>query len=361
MLSERLKLLHKRASEIHAELSLPEVSKNAGKGQKLGRELSKIEPILRRYKTYQAAEKELADVNHLLEDDQTDAEMRKFYTEEKSALRKRCDNLHLEIEDMLLGEDETDHIRNIMVEIRGGTGGEEASLFARDLFRMYSRYAANHKFVVEVMNTSVAGKGGFKEIVFSISGKDAFKRFKYESGIHRVQRVPETEAGGRIHTSAATVAIMQEATEVEVTIKPDELRIEVCRASGPGGQGVNTTDSAVQIVHLPSGLTVRCQDERSQLKNKNKAMRILRSRLLKMKQDEQAKKISDARRSQVGSGDRSGKIRTYNFPDNRVTDHRIGLTLHALDDILNGRLDDLVEALRKSERSKRLQAHGGKR
>ncbi|PIQ85533.1 MAG: peptide chain release factor 1 [Candidatus Omnitrophica bacterium CG11_big_fil_rev_8_21_14_0_20_45_26] len=355
MLVERLEAIKKRVEEIHAEMAKPEVSQNPEQMQKLGRELSRIEPVLGRYQAYQSAEKHLKETEHLLAAGTNDHDMRKLYEDEKADLSAKLKSLETEIEEMLLGDDGDDDIRNVIIEIRAGTGGEEASLFSRDLFRMYTRFAANHKFNVDVMSTSTAGKGGFKEIVFGISGEKVYSAFKYESGIHRVQRVPETEASGRIHTSAATVAIMQEPDEVEVNIKPEELRIEVCRASGPGGQGVNTTDSAVQIVHLPTGLTVRCQDERSQLKNKAKGMRILRARLLKMKQEEQEKKISEARKSQVGSGDRSGKIRTYNFPDNRVTDHRIGLTLHALDDILNGHLDDLIDVLRKDERTRKLQ------
>lgn len=244
--------------------------------------------------------------------------------------------------------------RAVILEIRAGTGGEEAALFASDLFRMYSKFSLNHGFKVELMSSSASGKGGFKEVIFEVSGPGAFQIFRYEGGIHRVQRVPETEASGRIHTSAVTVAVLPEAGEVEVRIDPKDIRIDVFRSSGPGGQSVNTTDSAVRITHLPTGLAVNCQDEKSQHKNKDKAMKILRARLYEFEREKQEKELTARRRSMVGSGDRSGKIRTYNFHDNRVTDHRIGLTLHKLDDILEGHLDELIQALAKADRAERL-------
>lgn len=348
----------KRAEEIHALLAEPEVSTNHEKVEVLGKELARLEPVLRLRRELEALEKSLHETDELIKSGGDDQEMLVLSKQEKEELLQKRMTLEREIEEALLGEDDDLKTKSVIIEIRAGTGGEEASLFAKDLFRMYQRYAQEHKFGIDLMNTSLSGKGGFKEVIFSISGDKVYPAFKYESGIHRVQRVPETEASGRVHTSAATVAIMQEASEVEVNIKPEELRIEVCRAGGPGGQGVNTTDSAVQIVHLPTGLMVRCQDERSQLKNKTKALRILRARLLKAKQEEQEKKMAEARKTQVGSGDRSGKIRTYNFPDNRVTDHRIGLTLHSLNDILDGHLDELVAALRKFERTEKLAAQG---
>lgn len=280
----------------------------------------------------------------------------KLYEEERGELLKRKAGLEHSIEAKLLEGSEPSLDKNIIVEIRAGTGGEEAALFARDLFRMYSRLMDRHGLRLEMISANPTGKGGFKEVIFGVSGEGAYSFFRFESGTHRVQRVPETEASGRIHTSAATVAVLPEADEVEVNIKPEDLRIEVCRAGGPGGQGVNTTDSAVQILHIPSGLIVRCQDERSQLKNKAKAMRVLRARLFEMEQEKQARAISENRRKQVGSGDRSEKIRTYNFPDNRVTDHRIGLTLHALQEILDGNLDELINALAKEDRAKKLGA-----
>ena len=351
---ERLEKVRKRVEEIHTLLTDPKVSTDGEKIQSLGKELARLEPLARLYQDYLRLNRELEDAEHLASGESKDKEMAAFYQEERAALQKKQSDLERELEDKLIGGDEEDDGRNVIVEIRAGTGGEEAALFAKDLFRMYSRYCQEHGFATEIMDTSATGKGGFKEIIFGASGAGIYASLKYESGIHRVQRVPETEASGRIHTSAATVAVLKEVDEVEVDIKPEELRIEVCRASGPGGQGVNTTDSAVQILHIPTGLIVRCQDERSQLKNKAKAMRVLRARLFQLKKEAQAKEISENRRKQVGSGDRSGKIRTYNFPDNRVTDHRIGLTLHSLDDILNGRLGDLVSALRQHERSQRL-------
>ena len=247
-----------------------------------------------------------------------------------------------------------DAINKIILEVRAGTGGDEASLFAGDLFRMYSRYGATHGFKIDVMNSSPSGKGGFKEIIFEVSGPSAYQVFRFEGGIHRVQRVPETEASGRIHTSAVTVVVLPEVSDVEVKIEPKDIRIDVFRSSGPGGQSVNTTDSAVRITHLATGLAVSCQDEKSQHKNKDKAMKILRARLYEHELEKQQKEQTAKRRLMVGSGDRSGKIRTYNFHDNRVKDHRIGLTLHALDDILEGHLDELIQALMREDRAQRL-------
>jgi peptide chain release factor 1 len=303
---------------------------------------------------FERVTRELADVKALLQGSVKDEELFKLYREEEESLSKRHGELEHFLEEKLLEGTDPDVDKDIIVEIRAGTGGEEAALFARDLFRMYDRFAAQHGLKVEVMDSSLTGKGGLKEIVFGISGEGTYSKFRFESGTHRVQRVPETEASGRIHTSAATVAVLPEADEVEVNIKSDDLRIEVCRAGGPGGQGVNTTDSAVQILHIPTGLIVRCQDERSQLKNKAKALRVLRARLFEAERDRQARAISENRKQQVGSGDRSEKIRTYNFPDRRVTDHRIGLTLHSLEQILEGNMDEIVSELTKADRARRL-------
>jgi peptide chain release factor 1 len=355
MLVEKLKQIRSRAKELEARLADPELFKDRAQFQSLSKELARLKPIVESFEACERLSRELLEIEALLKGKTKDAELVKLYEEEQEQLTRKRAELEGTIELKLLQGTDPDEDKNIIVEIRAGTGGEEAALFARDLFRMYSRYASRQNLVIEVMNTNLTGKGGIKEIIFGLSGGSAYSKFKFESGTHRVQRVPETEASGRIHTSAATVAVLPEANEVEVNVKPEELRIEVCRAGGPGGQGVNTTDSAVQIFHLPSGLMVRCQDERSQHKNKAKAMRVLRARLFEMEREKQAREISQNRRKQVGSGDRSEKIRTYNFPDSRVTDHRIGLTLHSLDDILDGNLDELVSALSKEDKLRRLE------
>ncbi len=348
--------MRSRFQELEHLLADPEVFKDRNLFQSYSKELSRLRPLVDQFGEYERINQELADAESLIQSKTNDAEMLSLYQEERGRLVQKKMELETQLEEKLLVGSDPDHDKNIIVEIRAGTGGEEAALFARDLFRMYSRYIANHGLQMEVMDTNVGGKGGLKEVIFGVSGAGAYKMFQFESGTHRVQRVPDTEASGRIHTSAATVAVLPEATEVDVTIKPDDLRIEVCRAGGPGGQGVNTTDSAVQIFHLPSGLMVRCQDERSQLKNKNKAMRVLRARLYEHERERLHREMSENRKKQVGSGDRSEKIRTYNFPDNRVTDHRIGLTLHSLQDILEGNLDELFEGLNKEDRNRRLKA-----
>jgi peptide chain release factor 1 len=274
----------------------------------------------------------------------TDSEIKNLAREEVNSLSTEREKLEEGLKKLLIPKDPLD-VKNVLIEIRAGTGGEEASLFANDLFRMYSRYAENRSWKVEIMNHHTMGAGGLKEIVAMIHGKGAYNRFKYESGTHRVQRVPTTETQGRIHTSAVTVAVLPEAEEVEVHIDPGEIKVDVYRSSGPGGQSVNTTDSAVRITHLPTGLVVTCQDEKSQLKNKNRAMKVLRARLLDSKIREQNEKRSEERKSQIGSGDRSERIRTYNFPQGRVTDHRIGLTLYKLESIMQGDMDDIIDQL----------------
>ena len=356
MLIEQLQKIKLRAKELEEQLADPELFKDRAKYQSCSKELARLRPIVEEFEKYERMNQELKEVESLLGNKTKDEELSKLYQEEKEKLLKDCTELEDFLEEKLLEGTDTDQDKNIIIEIRAGTGGEEAALFARDLFRMYSRYITNHGLRMEVIDTNIGDKGGLKEVIFGVSGAGAYKTFQFESGTHRVQRVPDTEASGRIHTSAATVAVLPEATEVDVTIKPDDLRIEVCRAGGPGGQGVNTTDSAVQIFHIPSGLMVRCQDERSQLKNKNKAMRVLRARLYEHERERLHKEMSENRKKQVGSGDRSEKIRTYNFPDNRVTDHRIGLTLHSLGDILEGNLDELISALTKEDRMRRLGA-----
>jgi peptide chain release factor 1 len=286
----------------------------------------------------------LPKAEQILKESKDDPEMHEMAEVEIEELKKNKDSLEDELKVMLLPKDPNDD-KNIFLEIRAGTGGEEAGLFAADLFRMYSRYAENRGWRVEIMNSNPTGVGGLKEVIALIEGDGAYSRLKFESGAHRVQRIPVTESGGRIHTSAVTVAVIPEAEEVEVEVNPNELKIDVFRSSGPGGQSVNTTDSAVRITHNPTGLVVICQDEKSQLKNKNKAMKVLRARLLDRLQQEQEDEIARTRKSQVGSGDRSERIRTYNFPQNRVTDHRIGLTLHRLEGMLQGELDEMIDAL----------------
>ncbi len=356
ILIDRLEKIKSRVQELENLLADPDVLKDRNQVQSFSKELARLRPLVDQFNEYERIDKELKETESLIQSKTKDEEMLSLYQEERQQLVQKKTELEAQLEEKLLEGSDPDSDKNIIIEIRAGTGGEEAALFARDLFRMYSRYIANHGLQMEVIDTNLGGKGGLKEVIFGVSGAGAYKTFQFESGTHRVQRVPETEASGRIHTSAATVAVLPEATEVEVNIKPDDLRIEVCRAGGPGGQGVNTTDSAVQILHIPSGLIVRCQDERSQLKNKNKAMRVLRARLYEHERERLHREMSENRKKQVGSGDRSEKIRTYNFPDNRVTDHRIGLTLHSLQDILEGNMDELVSALIKEDRMRRLKA-----
>ena len=356
MLIEQLKKIRSRVKELEMQLADPELFKNRTQYQSCTKELARLKPLAENFLEYERITKELADTEAFLRSKTKDEELLKLYEDEREKLLSKRTDLEALLEAKLLEGTDPDQDKTIIVEIRAGTGGEEAALFARDLFRMYSRFIDQEGLRLEVMNTNPTGKGGLKEVIFGVSGSGAYQKFQFESGTHRVQRVPETEASGRIHTSAATVAVLPEANEVEVNLRPDDLRIEVCRAGGPGGQGVNTTDSAVQILHIPTGMIVRCQDERSQLKNKTKALRVLRARLLEMEREKQAREISANRRKQVGSGDRSEKIRTYNFPDNRVTDHRIGFTLHSLSDILDGRLEELISALAKEDRMRRLGA-----
>ena len=345
--------LRSRTAQLETELANPAVYADQRRASELARELQRLKKVLGDFDRWQVVQRQITENESIAAGN--DVEMAALAKAELDALRKESDMLLRAIEIGILPPNPNDS-RNTIIEIRAGTGGEEAALFAANLFRMYNRYADGQGWKVEVMDTSPSERGGFKEIVFSVQGEDVYKKLRYESGVHRVQRVPETEAQGRIHTSTATVAVLPEAEEVDVQIKPEELEISVCRASGPGGQGVNTTDSAVQIHHKPSGLVVRCADERSQLKNKNKALRVLRSRLLARKQEEEQAKLTATRRSQIGTADRSEKIRTYNFPQNRVTDHRINLTIQNLPAIMDGKLDDLIDALMADDYNKRLQA-----
>jgi peptide chain release factor 1 len=339
---EKLKGVEERFFEIERHLSDPAIVKDRQAYQKLIREHAELNKIVSVFKQYQKALQGIEESTELLQD--ADPEIKTLAREELNALNQNRDRLEDDLRKLLLPKNPNDD-KNVIVEIRAGTGGEEAALFAGDLFRMYTRYAENRKWEVEVMAQHITGVGGFKEIIALVHGKGAYSQLKYESGIHRVQRVPTTEAQGRIHTSAVTVAVLPEAEEVDVKIDPSDLKIDVYRSTGPGGQSVNTTDSAVRITHLPTGLVVTCQDEKSQLKNKNKALKVLRARLLDQITQEQNEKRSEERKNQVGSGDRSGRIRTYNFPQGRVTDHRIGLTLYKLDDVLAGDLSELIDEL----------------
>ena len=339
---EKLKGVEERFLEIERHLSEPEIVKDRQAYQKLIREHAELNKIVSVFKEYQRILQGIEESAELLQD--SDPEIKNLAREELTELNQNKDRLEDDLRKLLLPKNPNDD-KNVIVEIRAGTGGEEAALFAGDLFRMYTRYAENRKWQVEVMAQHLTGVGGFKEIIALVHGKGAYSQLKYESGIHRVQRVPTTEAQGRIHTSAVTVAVLPEAEEVDVKIDPSDLKIDVYRSTGPGGQSVNTTDSAVRITHLPTGLVVTCQDEKSQLKNKNKALKVLRARLLDQITQEQNEKRSEERKNQVGSGDRSGRIRTYNFPQGRVTDHRIGLTLYKLDDVLAGDLSELIDEL----------------
>jgi peptide chain release factor 1 len=341
---EKLKEIEEKFEEITSKMSDPEVISDQKTFQKLAREHSRLSAIVDKYRQFKSILDEIAASEEILKESGEDPEMGELARLELDRLTEKRGALEREIKFLLLPKDPNDD-KNIFLEIRAGTGGEEAALFAADLFRMYSRYAENKGWRVEVMNSNVTGVGGFKEIIALVEGHGAYSRLKYESGVHRVQRIPVTETGGRIHTSAVTVAVIPEADEVEVEISQSELKVDVFRSSGPGGQSVNTTDSAVRITHIPTGLVVICQDEKSQLKNKTKAMKVLRARLLDRLEQEQENEIAKARKSQVGSGDRSERIRTYNFPQNRVTDHRIGLTLHKLDAILEGGLNETIDAL----------------
>ncbi len=340
---DKLETIQGRVEEITRLLGDPAVASQPRERQRLGRELSELRPLAEAYARHRKIEQELEE-NRELAQSEKDPEMRTLAREEVARLAAEKERLDQEIRILLLPKDPNDE-KNILIEIRAGAGGEEAALFASELFRSYSMYAAMKGWKVEMLSHSETGLGGTKEVIAMIEGKGAYSRLKYESGVHRVQRVPATEAGGRIHTSTVTVAVIPEAEEVDVQIGPEDLRIDVFRSSGPGGQSVNTTDSAVRITHVPTGLVVSCQDEKSQLKNKTKALKILRSRLYDLERERQRSERADMRRSMVGTGDRSERIRTYNFPQSRVTDHRIGLTVHQLSQVLNGAIDVFVDAL----------------
>jgi peptide chain release factor 1 len=353
---EKLESLKQRFEEVERNMADPAVVADRNAYQELVRERSSLEEIVAAYNHYLELEEQLGDARGLLEQEK-DGEMVDFLSGETRSLERNLQSTRERLKVLLIPKDELAD-KDVLVEIRAGTGGREASLFAGDLYRMYSRFAENNGWKREQLSASPSELGGLKEIIFSLKGDNVFPRMKFESGVHRVQRVPVTESGGRIHTSTATVAILPEAEDVEVSIEPSDLKVDVFRSTGPGGQSVNTTDSAVRLTHKPTGMVVSCQDEKSQLQNKEKALRILKARLLDTARRQRQQEEAAKRRQQVGTGERSEKIRTYNFPQGRVTDHRISLTLHKLTDVLEGDLDELVEALREDERAQALKGVG---
>lgn len=350
---EKVRLMEQRYNELSNKLSEPNVADNQKLFAELMKEFKNLTPIVEKYKEYEKAENSFNEAHELLDAGGLDKDFKEMVQSEFEQSKADMERLSEELKILLLPKDPNDD-KNVIIEIRGGAGGEEAALFANSLYRMYSMYAESKGWKQEILSAHPTELGGYKEISFSIEGEGAYSRFKYESGVHRVQRVPETESQGRIHTSTVTVAVLVEADEVELEINPTDLKIDVFRASGAGGQHINKTESAVRITHLPTGCVVECQDERSQFKNKDKAMKILRSRLYEMLLNEQNDKIASERRTQVGTGDRSERIRTYNYPQGRMTDHRINLTLYRLEEILNGNLEEVLDALATADQAARL-------
>ncbi len=351
---EKLQALAEKYNNLTELLSDPEVINNQSEWQKYAKAQAGLTEIVTAFREYTQILDDLTDTQQMLQE-KLEPEMKELVLTEQEELKQRQEEMEGQLKILLLPKDPNDD-KNVIVEIRGGAGGDEAALFAADLYKMYTRYAERQGWRTEVLGSSPSDLGGFKEIIFSVEGQGAYSKLKFESGVHRVQRIPSTESGGRIHTSTATVAVLPEAEEVDVDINPNDLRIDIFCSSGPGGQSVNTTQSAVRITHLPSGIVVSMQDEKSQHKNKDKALKVLRARLLEKAQEEQAAEVGSTRKSQVGTGDRSERIRTYNFPQGRVSDHRIGLTLHKLDMVLLGDLDEIIVALITSDQAEKLKA-----
>ena len=349
---EKLDFLGERYMELNYKISDPNIIADQDQWKELVKEHSHLEPIVNKYKEYKKIMTGIDEAEELLED-KMEKDFKEMVENELSELEEKKEQLEEKLKILLIPKDPNDE-KNVIVEIRGGAGGNEAALFAGDLLRMYTRYAERQGWKIETMSSNIPDSGGVKEIVFLIEGKGAYSRLKYESGVHRVQRIPTTESGGRIHTSTATVAVLPEAEDVDIDVQQNDIRVDVFRSSGNGGQSVNTTDSAVRITHLESGIVVSCQDEKSQLKNKDKAMKILKARLLDMKEQEQSQEIAANRKSQVGTGDRSERIRTYNFPQGRITDHRINLTVYKLEAFLEGEIDEMIDALTTTDQAEKL-------
>lgn len=353
---EKLEGIEERLADVNAQLCEPSVVSDQQKYAALMKEAKQLTPIVEKFCAYKQVKAENDEARAILDEGGTDRELRELAQAEWEETGEKLQALAEELKILLLPRDENDD-KNVIVEIRGGAGGEEAALFAASLYRMYTMYAEAHGFKTEILNVNETELGGFKEISFTVEGEGAYSRLKFESGVHRVQRVPETESQGRVHTSTATVAVLPEAEEVELELDPADLQIDVFRSSGAGGQKVNKTSSAIRVTHLPTGMVVECQDERSQYKNKDKALKVLRSRLLEIERDKQNAEIAGERRSQVGTGDRSERIRTYNYPQGRVSDHRIGLTLYKIEQILNGDLDEIIDALITADTAEKLKAN----